>query len=87
MEWEDCLICFSQLADNSTTDLEVRVTLLEDDVADLERDVEELRTDNTLQDERLNTIEETVAENANDIDGKWSLHHFDVKAIWIIKYT
>ena len=70
------------MADNSTDDLEIRVTLLEDDVADLEADinglqdeVEEVETDNTLQDERFLIVEGNVAENSNDIDGKlvWSL--------------
>ena len=35
---------YIQSVDNSTDDLEVRVTLLEDDVSDLETDVEEIRT-------------------------------------------
>ena len=53
------------------------MTLLEDDVADLEADnnglrdeVEEVETANTLQDERFNTVEGNVAENSNDIDGE-----------------
>ena len=46
------------------------MTLLEDDVADLQDEVEEVETDNTLQDERFNTVEGNVAENSNDIDGK-----------------
>ena len=41
------------------------MTLLEDDVADLESDVENLITDDDLQDEIMN-------ENSNDIDG-WHL--------------
>ena len=45
------------------------MTLLEDDVADLESDVEDLITDDDLQDERLNTIEEIMNENSKDIDG------------------
>ena len=58
------------------------MTLLENDVADLEADinvlqdeVEEVETDNTLQDERFLIVEGNVAENSNDIDGKlvWSL--------------
>ena len=57
-------------ADNSTDDLEVRVTLLEDDVTDLQDEVQELETDNTLQDERFNTVEGNVAKNSNDIGGK-----------------
>ena len=55
---------------NSTDDLEVRVTLLEDDVADLQDEVEEVETDNTLQDERLNIMEDSINNNENDIDGK-----------------
>ena len=55
---------------NSTDDLEVRVTILEEDVDDLETDVTDLITDDDLQDERLNTIEEIMNENSNDIDGK-----------------
>ena len=46
------------------------MTLLEDDVTDLQDEVEELETDNTLQDERFNTVEGNVAENSNDTDGK-----------------
>ena len=45
------------------------MTLLEDDVADLESDIEDLITDDDLQDERLNIMEEAVYENGNDIDG------------------
>ena len=55
---------------NSTDDLEVRVTILENDVSNLEDEVEEVETDITLQDERLNTMEIIVNENSNDIDGK-----------------
>ena len=57
---------------NSTNDLEVRVTLLENDVSNLQDDVEEVETDNNLQDERLNTMELILNENGNDIDGKYS---------------
>ena len=64
---------YLQQADNSTDDLEVRVTLLEDDVTDLEEDVEEIRTDNILQDQRFLIIEGNVAENSNDVDGKFTL--------------
>ena len=49
------------------------VTLLEDDVSDLETDVEEIRTYNILQDERFLIIEGNVAENSNDVDGKLAL--------------
>ena len=59
-----------QLADNSTNDLEVRVTLLENDVTVLQVEVEEMETDiNQLEDELL-LVEGNVAENSNDIDGK-----------------
>ena len=68
---------FFQAPDNSTDDLEVRVTLLEDDVADLEAgisvlqdEVEEVETDNTLQNERFLVVEGNVAGNSNDIDGR-----------------
>ena len=63
---------FFKNADNSTDDLEVRVTLLEDDITDLETDVEELRTYNILQDERFLIIEGNVAENSYDVDGNVS---------------
>ena len=58
---------------NSTDDLEVRVTILEEDVADLESDVADLITDDNLQDERLNIMEESINENGNDIDGTTSV--------------
>ena len=52
------------------------MTLLEDDVADLqdeveevETSIEELRTVNALQDDRLNIIDEAVNDNVNEIDG------------------
>ena len=32
--------------------------------------MEEVETANTLQDERLNTVEEAVIENVNEINGK-----------------
>ena len=50
-------------------DLEVRVTLLKDDVADLQDEVEEVETANTLQDERLSIMEDSINNNENDIDG------------------
>ena len=50
--------------------------MLEDDVADLQDEVEEVETDiqdletaNALQDDRLNTMEEAVIGNVNEIDG------------------
>ena len=60
---------FTNFLQNSTDDLEVRVTLLENDVTALQDEVEEVETDNTLQDERLNTMEEAVIANVNEIDG------------------
>ena len=45
------------------------MTLLEDDVADLQDELEELETANTLQDERLNTVDDVINEHNNDING------------------
>ena len=72
------------MADNSTDDLEVRVTLLEDDVTDLQDEVEELETDNTLQDERFNTVEGNVAENSNDIDGKSYVTFLAISKLYVV---
>ena len=47
------------------------MTLLENDFSNLQDDVEEVETDNNLQDERLNTMEIILNENGNDIDGKY----------------
>ena len=49
------------------------MTLLEIDVTALQDEVEEVETDNTLQDERLNIIDEAVNQNGNEIDGKITL--------------
>ena len=65
LNWLQCFSIFQ----NSTDDLEVRVTLLEDDVADLQDEVEEVETANTLQNERLNIMEDSINNNENDIDG------------------
>ena len=46
------------------------MTLLEDDVADLQDEVEEVETANTLQDDRLNIIDEAVNDNENEVNGK-----------------
>ena len=46
------------------------MALLENDVTALQDEVEEVETDNTLQDERLNIIDEAVNQNGNEIDGK-----------------
>ena len=45
------------------------MTLLEDDVAYLQDEVEDLETDNTQQDQLLITIQENVNDNAIEIDG------------------
>ena len=45
------------------------MTLLENDVADLQDEVEELETYVTLQDQRLINVEENVNDNENDING------------------
>ena len=58
-----------QQADNSTDDLEVRVTLLEDDVTDLQDKVEEMETDINQLDDGLLLLQGNVDENSNDIDG------------------
>ena len=44
--------------------------LLENDVSVLQDEVEELETDNTLQDERFLIVEGNVAGNSDDIDSK-----------------
>ena len=46
------------------------MTLLEDDVADLQDEVEELETYVTLQDQRLINVEESVNDNEYEINGK-----------------
>ena len=61
---------YFQHADNSTDDLEVRVTLLENDVSVLQDEVEELESDNSQEDDRFLIIEGNVAGNSDDIDGK-----------------
>ena len=58
------------MADN-LTDLEIRVTLLENDVTVLQDEVEEVETDNTLQDERFLIVEGNIAGNSDDIDDKF----------------
>ena len=45
------------------------MSTLEDEVEEVETSIEELRTDNALQDDRLNIIDEAVNDNENDIDG------------------
>ena len=46
------------------------MTLLEDDVADLQDELEEVEIDINLHDERLNIMEDSINNNENDIDGK-----------------
>ena len=46
------------------------MTLLENDVIALQDEVEEVETDNTLQDERFLIVEGNVAGNSDDIDVK-----------------
>ena len=47
------------------------MTLLENDVAVLQDEVEEVETANTLQDERFLIVEGNIAGNSDDIDGKF----------------
>ena len=46
------------------------MTLLEDDVTDLQDEVQEMETDINQLDDGLILVEGNVAENSNDIDGK-----------------
>ena len=45
------------------------MSTLEDEVEEVETSIEELRTANSLQDDRLNIIDEAVNDNVNEIDG------------------
>ena len=61
---------------NDTEELEARVTVLEESVADLETNVVELidevddiESSNILQEERLNTLDQEVNDNIDDIEG------------------
>ena len=56
-------------ADNSTDDLEVCVTLLENDVTALQDEVEEVETDINQLDDELLLVLGNVAGNSEDIDG------------------
>ena len=68
---------------NDTEELEARVTVLEESVADLETNVVELidevddiESSNILQEERLNTLDQEVNDNIDDIEGAdFSFHH------------
>ena len=42
---------------------------LNDEVEEVETDIQDLETENSLQDQRLNTMEEAVIGNVNEIDG------------------
>ena len=48
------------------------MTLLEDDVADLQDELEEVETANTLQDQRFDNVEDDVSGNSNDIESSYS---------------
>ena len=71
---------YFQQADNSTDELELRVTWLENDVSMLQDEVEELESDNSQQDDRFLIIEGNVAGNSDDIDGKL-LDLYDLRPI------
>ena len=43
--------------------------ILEESVADLEVDMDNVETANLLQDERVNTLEAEIFDNENDIEG------------------
>ena len=45
------------------------MSALADEVEEVETSIEELRTTDALQDDRLNTIDEAVLDNINEIDG------------------
>ena len=55
---------------NDTSELEQRVTELEEDFAILTDEFEELETDNALQNERLVFIEVDITVNEDDINSK-----------------
>ena len=52
------------------------MTLLEDDVADLEGDVEDLETDNTQQNDRFDNIEDNINSKFWLECRKYTLCHF-----------
>ena len=68
---------FFQSTDNSTDDLEVRVTLLENDVTDLQDDVQEMKTDINQLDGGLLLVWGNVEDNSNDIEGDILLKIFE----------
>lgn len=79
------MVFFSQ---NSTDDLEVRVTLLEDDVADLQDELEEVETANTLQDQRFDNVEDDISVNAAEIDGISALKQtWNNGCTWVLLFT
>ena len=54
---------------NDTEELEARVTLLETDMAEVKDDVEDVESVNILQEQSLNTLEDEIFDNDNDIEG------------------
>ena len=54
---------------NNTEELEARVTALEETVADLENDMDNVESVNILQEQTLNTLEIDISDNENDIEG------------------
>ena len=52
--------------------LEEDVSDLEDNVASLDLDIQDLRTENNNQDHRLNILDDAVIENTNDISGQYN---------------
>ena len=66
-----------QVADNSTDDLEIRVTLLENDVTVLQDDVQEMETDINQLDGGLLLVQGNVNDNSYDIDGDILLRIFE----------
>ena len=77
----------SQACLNDTDELEAKVTVLEESVADLEGnvaaiadEVDDVESHNILQDQRLNIIETDISDNENDIEGLPCL----MKHMWLI---
>ena len=61
------------------------MTLLENDVAVLQDEVEEVETDNTLQDQRFLIVEGNVAGNSDDINGKfWDKNCSDLFPVYYL---
>ena len=64
---------FSQIANNSTEELEVRVTILETEVANLEDAVEDVEIDINQQNDRIDNVEDEVNTNTDNIIGRLPL--------------